>query len=417
MELHSKFERSQTRVGKIPRILYITCRWPHPSSHGGQLRAYHLAHALRSVGEVTVAIVGAEPGERREEIANSDRFPLLGEWGVKPTAIRGARALVQALRDPDFINIHGLVLDQIAGAELARAAQEDFDLVWFFQLRTANYFRQASWAHSVVDIDDLPSARTRSSGALETGLGLRLRAAAWHQAARLHERRLVNRFTVRAVCSEADRLLLGGDSNISVIPNGFVRPEEEPLRTPTDNPCIGFIGLMDYAPNRDGICWFLEYCWPRLRNAVPGLRFRLAGKGAADAVPNPPEGVEVLGWVDDAAAEIATWSVMVIPIRSGAGTRIKIADTFSRKCPAVSTPLGAHGYDVKDGCQLRLAETAESFSNACLDLLNHPEEATAMANRAWHEFLEKWTWEATAPKVWKAAEAGLKAGHDRKRKE
>jgi glycosyltransferase involved in cell wall biosynthesis len=334
-------------------------------------------------------------------------FPVLGEWGVQRDGFRGARALVRAIRDPGFVNLHGLVLDPHAEAEVVRAACENFDLVWFFQLRTANYFRRARWERSVVDIDDLPSAKIGSCGALAPGFGQRVRAAAWHQAARVHERRLANRFTVRAVCSEGDRETLGGDSSIHVIPNGFARPKGEPVRAPSDPLRIGFIGLMDYEPNRDGVRWFLKHCWPTLRESVSGLQFRLAGKGAREVVTSPPPGVEVLGWIDDAAAEIATWAAMVIPIRSGAGTRIKIADTFSRKCPAVSTRLGAYGYDVEDGRQLRLADTPEDFTRACLDVLGDPEGAAAMADRAWREFLEKWTWEAIAPRVRAAAEAAL----------
>ena len=400
-----KITRRRT-TSMSPRILYVTCRWPHPFSHGGQLRAYHVAQALRTVGNVTVAAVGLEPGERRDGYA--EQFSVLGEWEVKSNGTRGVRAFVKAFKEPDYVNIHGLTLEEGNEAELVRIMHEDFDLVWFFQLRTANYFRRACWAHSVVDIDDLPSAKIRSSGAMASTLGKRFRAKAWYQVARIHERRLVDRFTLRAVCSEEDRRILGGDSSIQVIPNGFSRPLGEAHREPTDPPCIGFIGLMDYEPNRDAVLWFLEQCWSKLQTSVPGLRFRIVGKGAAEVVANPPGGVEVLGWVDDAAAEIATWSLMVIPIRSGAGTRIKIADAFSRKCPAVSTSLGAYGYDVEDGCQLRLADSAEAFANACLDLLCNPEEAAAMAERAFQEFLEKWTWDAISPRVQDAAEAALK---------
>ena len=225
---------------------------------------------------------------------------------------------------------------------------------------------------------------------------------------RLHESRLADRFDVLAVCSAADRMLLGCDQ-IRVIPNGFERPSVEPSPDPSTPPRIGFIGLLDYEPNRDGVRWFLDHCWHALREKMPELDFRLAGKGAEGVLREPLPGVEVLGWVEDAAAEIATWSLMVIPIRSGAGTRIKIADTFSRQCPAVSTRLGAYGYDVEDGVQLRLADTPEAFTRACLEVLQDPDGARAMAERAWQEFLEKWTWEAIEPKVWEAARAGLPA--------
>ena len=301
----------------------------------------------------------------------------------------------------------GLALAASDETEILTMAREQFDLIWFFQLRTANYFRQACWPAAVVDIDNLPSAATDVRHRAEGGLKERLRQWVWNQVTRLHEKRLVSRFDVLAVCSEADRTLLGGDPAIRVIPNGFARPAVAPVRQPCDPPRVGFIGLLEYEPNRDGVRWFLENCWPLLREKMPGLVFRLAGKGAEQVMTTPIPGVEVLGWVEDAAAEIATWSLMVIPIRSGAGTRIKIADTFSRQCPAVSTRLGAYGYDVEDGVQLRLADTPEAFTRACLEVLEDPDGARTMAERAWQEFLEKWTWEAIEPKLWGAIEAGI----------
>ena len=404
-----KLPQGKKLVGQAPRFLYVLSCWPHDRAYGGQLRALHLARALAKVGPVTLAIVGAEPVDAASKARTAAEFPVAGEWPVEPTGLRGARAFWKTLIDPDFVNVHGFALSPSSENEIQAIAREHFDLIWFFKLRTANYFHQACWPGSVVDVDDVPSSATGSHGKLAGVWAARTRGWILTQAMRLQEKRLPARFDVLAVCSEADRRLLGGDHAIRVIPNGFERPARAPDRSPLIPPRIGFIGLLNYEPNRDGVCWFLENCWPALREAVPGLVFRLAGKGAAEVLREPIPGVEVLGWVEDAAAEIATWSLMVIPIRSGAGTRIKIADTFSRQCPAVSTRLGAYGYDVEDGLQLRLADTPEGFTRACLEVLADPDGARAMAERAWHEFLEKWTWEAITPKVQQAAQAGIDA--------
>ncbi len=391
-----------------PRILYIIPCWPHDRAYGGQLRTLNIGRILAKLGDVTLAIIGADPVDEASKARTAAEFPIAGEWGVEPTGIRGIHSLCKAVFDPDFVNIHGVALSKASEAEILTLVSDRFDLVWFYKVRIANYFRQVRWPATVVDVDDLPSSATSSEGSLSASFVRRWRSRLWSRALQVHEKRLASRFAVLSVCSEADRHLLGGDPAIHVIPNGFEKPAAVPLRCPSNPPQIGFIGLIDYGPNRDGVRWFLTECWPALRAAIPNLTFRLAGKGAGEVVKEPIPGVEVLGWVEDAAAEIATWSLMVIPIRSGAGTRIKIADTFSRKCPAVSTSLGAYGYDVQDGVQLRLADSPEDFTRACLELLKNPHEAQAMAERAWLEFLEKWTWDAIAPKVQEAAEAGLR---------
>jgi glycosyltransferase involved in cell wall biosynthesis len=125
-------------------------------------------------------------------------------------------------------------------------------------------------------------------------------------------------------------------------------------------------------------------------------------------LPNVPEGVDVLGWIPDADAEMSRWSLAIVPIHSGAGTRIKIAEAFSRKCPVVSTTYGAYGYDVKDREHVRLADTAADFTAACLELVRSPDLASTTADRAWSLFLERWTWEAIAPRVWDTMAAGLR---------
>ena len=121
--------------------------------------------------------------------------------------------------------------------------------------------------------------------------------------------------------------------------------------------------------------------------------------------PNAPD-VDALGYVADAASEMATWSAMIIPVRQGAGTRVKIADAFSRKCPVISTHLGAYGYDVQSGHELLLADKPDDFAHscvslvrdrvaasamadaACIKLIQDPLSASKMADRAYCEFLE-----------------------------
>ena len=182
-----------------------------------------------------------------------------------------------------------------------------------------------------------------------------------------------------------------------------------PVSNPVTNPPrIGFIGLCSYAPNIEGVRWFLHNAWPAIRHALPGIRFRLIGKDTDKVVNQGAQDVDALGWVADPTAEIAGWSAMVIPIRFGGGTRVKIADAFSRKCPVVSTRLGAFGYDVKHGRELLLADDPADFAAACVSLIHHPANAAQMAEQAYHAFLQNWTWDAIAPRVWAAAEDCLR---------
>jgi glycosyltransferase involved in cell wall biosynthesis len=122
--------------------------------------------------------------------------------------------------------------------------------------------------------------------------------------------------------------------------------------------------------------------------------------------------IDVLGWVEDIDSEMDSWSAMVIPLLKGAGTRVKIALGFSRKCPVVSTTLGAYGYEVSNGEEILLADTPENFANSCLRLIQHPGDAIEMAARANRRFLADWTWDAIRPRIWAAAEDCLRRSRD-----
>ena len=118
--------------------------------------------------------------------------------------------------------------------------------------------------------------------------------------------------------------------------------------------------------------------------------------------------IDGLGWIANAADEIKTWSAMVAPIRVGAGTRVKVAQAFGQKCPLVSTSLGAQGYNGVDGRNMAVADSPEAFAEACIQAIREPEKAAQMAERAWSEFTNNWTWEAISPRVWAAAEECLR---------
>jgi len=97
--------------------------------------------------------------------------------------------------------------------------------------------------------------------------------------------------------------------------------------------------------------------------------------------------------VEDPGEEIAAWSAMVVPLRFGGGTRLKILEGFSRMCPMVSTPIGAYGINVSNGKDILLAESAEDFAEKCIQLLKQPELGLHLAEQGWNLFQSQYTWD------------------------
>ena len=242
-----------------------------------------------------------------------------------------------------------------------------YDLVWIYGMRTADVMGQWHWPRTVMDIDDVPSTFLQTEREYSQGFTQRLRTDLRLRIAKKREFLLRERFPCLVVSSETDRRHLGPGMPAHVVPNGFPTPDHDPLRRPAIPPRIGFIGTFYHPPNPEAARWFAEHCWPRVKKEIPDARFRLIGQ-LSDG-PEKPAGNDIdgLGFCEDVAAEIATWSVMVVPVRTGSGTRIKIVEGFSRKCPIVSTRVGAYGYDAEHGREMLLADSAEDFEMRASD--------------------------------------------------
>lgn len=308
--------------------------------------------------------------------------------------------------DTRYLDVHGLACSEEDRGRI-EALVDNYDLIWILNSRTPNLIQRWSWPRSHLDIDDLPSTYLRSLAFTTRGVFRRLKIRLQQHLMHRRELLLNERFTSLSVCSRLDRAYLGNE-RIHVIPNGFERPISPPSRSlKKELPRLGFIGLYSYLPNLEGMRWFLRECWPRIRHEVPGVRMRLIGRDTEGPLKPTEPDVDALGWVNDPADEIATWSAMVVPILFGGGTRIKIAEAFSRKCPAVSTSVGAFGYEVVHGRQLLLSDTAPGFAGSCISLLHNPVLGSQLAEVAWEEFLATWTWDSIGERVRTAATAIL----------
>jgi glycosyltransferase involved in cell wall biosynthesis len=393
-------------------ILYVTSCWPHDRAFGGQLRTLHIGRALQTLGKVTIAVVSPEMAAPDIWEKTAAEFTVKPPIKVKQQRNRG---VIQRLRwafDPHFLNVHGCIADS-ADRERLLNDLDAFDLIWVQNSRTANILNRWRWPHSVLDIDDIPSTFQRSVWRNGSGLKQKFKAGLTMRLLRRRESFWKERFDALSVCSEADRKYLGGGKDIHVIPNGFERPTTEPVRDPVDPPRIGFIGLYSYSPNLEGMQWFIRDCWPLVKREIPNARLRLIGKDTDGPLkPHSPD-IDALGFIEDPASEIAGWSAMVVPLFHGAGTRVKIADAFSRKCPVVSTSLGAFGYQVVSGRELLIGGTASNFAAACVSLIRDRAAGKEMAERAFRAFLQNWTWDSIASRVRATAEGVVRSNHSR----
>ena len=118
--------------------------------------------------------------------------------------------------------------------------------------------------------------------------------------------------------------------------------------------------------------------------------------------------IDGLGWLSNPSDEIKTWSLMIIPIRVGGRHARQNRLWFQSEVPNGFNFARSLWLSSEERIEMYLADSPEAFADACIRAIREPEKAAQMAERAWCQYLEKWTWEAIHPSVWAAAEDCLR---------
>lgn len=133
-----------------------------------------------------------------------------------------------------------------------------------------------------------------------------------------------------------------------------------------------FLGSLDWLPNQDGVAYFMEHIWSEIRRICPNAEFQVVGRNPSPAMKQlcGCDGVEVVGTVPDVRPYLQQAAVVVVPLRIGGGTRIKIFEAMAMGKAVVSTTLGAEGLKVEDGTHLLREDEPKQFASAVSRLLN-----------------------------------------------
>jgi glycosyltransferase involved in cell wall biosynthesis len=190
----------------------------------------------------------------------------------------------------------------------------------------------------------------------------------------LYESRLIPKFNCCIVCSELDRKLIHErklSDNLIVVPNGVDTQACRPRGLTKDQYQVLYLGAMDYEPNNDAAIFFCKEVLPVILRSVPQTKFVIAGQLPQKEVVNLHNGINIFvkGFVEDARTLVEQSAMLVVPLRSGGGTRLKILEALAMKTCVVSTSIGCEGIEVTAGVNIAIADAAEQFANTCIELL------------------------------------------------
>lgn len=332
---------------------------------------YDVAAGLVRAGHTVTLLAANTPKHRQAADALAHLGPALRlELVDVDTTLSPLKALRNLLLSPHPYNVERFMSDALAARLAELLTAESFDVVqmegtfvaWYVDVvrRVAPRVPTVLRAHNVEhEIWQQLAHNERQP--------LKARYLR-HLARRLRrfEAAYLPRFAAVAAITEPDQQRLrqlGCPEPVTFIPAGadLTRLQPDPGIRPEPN-TLFFLGSLDWRPNQEGLEWFLTQVWPEARKHQPALQLHVAGKNMPEHIRQLRiDGVQVHGFVASAPAFMQQYGLMIVPLLSGGGMRVKIIEGMALGKAILSTGLGAEGIAVRPGHDLLVGDTAAQW--------------------------------------------------------
>lgn len=386
-------------AGRVSRddlhVLVLSARLPFPPRWGFGTRVYHLSRQLAAHHDVTLlTYAGAADAANVERLREEFAVEVVirdqpSSRAKRANQLRSLASHVPYDSRATYSRPMQQLIDRVAAERRVDVVQLESTLL--------SLFRLPEEAHVIVDEHNVDYEYYRRMRENERSL---LRRAFY----RLEEFRF-QRFEQQCwrevdgcvMTSEREaeivRAVAPGTPTIGV-PNGVDVDYFSPSADQVEPRTIVFNGTLDYRPNLDGAEFLVKQILPRLRERFPEVRVFLVGRGSqADLAGFRGPGVEVTGEVPDVRPYLGRAAVVTVPIRTGSGTRLKVVEGLAMGRPMVSTTLGCEGVSVRDGEHLLIADSADRFAGAVMQLFDEPEYGATLGRAGRAKMVEEYSWE------------------------
>lgn len=359
------------------KILWVKAGKLLPLDTGGKIRSYSILRHLAAHHEVTLL---SYYGGRRDEVYEKEltnHLPgavVVYTGAPDTTALeRGGHYLLHIVfRAPYAVTKFTARRVRLMLREWL--SDRRFDVAVCDFLSASLNFPKSTLTPTVLFQHNVESVlwRRQADWELNPLKGLAFKLEAFKMAR--YERATLARFQHVIAVSEHDRdhmKAMVPQSRISVVPTGVDLDQYRGFKgTGPKKHLVMFIGSMDWEANIDAVDFFCRDIWPQIRVRVPDAQFRIVGRNPHPRVQSlASDSIEVTGTVPSVVEHLGEAAVVVVPLRIGGGTRLKIYQAMAMGNAVVSTSIGAEGLDVRHGCEIFLADEATKFADAVVTFL------------------------------------------------
>ena len=376
------------------RILFLTHRIPYPPNKGDKIRSYNILQYLTKHHEVYLGSLIDEQTDIQYVAQLQSQVKEFVFETIRPKIkkICCLRSFLKA----ESISVCYFYSSRLQKKVNALFEQIDFDVLFCFSSPMAEYYfrsahkkRAAKPLIRIMDLIDVDSYKWTQYAEQSSGLK---RLIYRHEACYLsqYEHRIAETFDHLLVVSEQEKnVFLRGlaATNLSVVTNGvdldFFNPRH-PQRQQAQKPTLVFTGVMDYWPNIEGVQWFVERVFPRIRAAIPATAFYIVGSRPTTDIRRLEhiEGIVVTGFVEDVRDYLAAANLCVVPLRIARGIQNKILEAMAMGKPVVTTSQAFEGIKAVSGQEIIPADGEDMFAAAVIDLLQDKQKAESMGAKA-----------------------------------
>jgi sugar transferase (PEP-CTERM/EpsH1 system associated) len=376
------------------KILFICHRIPYPPDKGDKIRSYNILRYLTQEHDVYLAFMV----DQREDLQSlgvlSSMVGGLCYDTVHPSGkLLGSVAFLQSKP----ISVHFFYSRKIQKWIDDLLDDPGIDAVLCFSSPTAEYlFRSRHYGSKlrqlprVIDLVDVDSYKWEQYAECSRGV-MRVVYNLEAKYLRKYEERIAGGFDHILLTTASEQALFTKRvpaTNTHVVVNGvdfeYFSSRFQP-KVAQNGPVLTFVGAMDYYPNADGVRWFVQNVFPRIKRIYPNTTFYIVGGRPSPAVrrlaQNCP-GVEVTGYVEDIRSYLAGADVCVVPLHIARGIQNKVLEAMAMGKALVCTPQALDGICARPGEDVMTATDAEAFAEAVIRLLDDRNRIRGMGARA-----------------------------------
>ena len=381
------------------RVLVLDEEVPWPPNAGKRIRTWNLLRRLSSRHDLHLLTYGPATDEARDKLAEH-RFtatilqPLAPSQGLQFWARLVASTVSQY---PYSVIKHSTARMQDKITQLC--GREKFDLVHTEWMPYARYASpgvpRIIVAHNVES--EIWRRRAEHDG---SWIGRRFFGLQAERMRRFEQKAAAQDAHIAAVSDlDAETFRSYGVKNVTVIPNGVDSDHFRPRSEMSPNDSLLFVGSLDWYANEDAARDFALHVFPLIRRRNPKITFQVVGRRPSErltAALKSLNGVEMVGEVSDVRPYMAQARAVVVPLRIGGGTRIKILEALAMAKPVISTSVGAEGLAVTDGRDCLIANSPEEFAARVDSLFGNPELQGRLGQNGRALVEQLYSWDAAA---------------------